>query len=87
MEQDSKYKLFCIHEVLRDFYHNIDIYCYPTFDLNYIKIEDLNLPSNLCLHLNDMCLVNVFNSFIPTICFENASALKNLLFCLECILC
>ena len=60
--KDSKYDLFNTH-VLLDFSTHTDIYCYSTFDSSSIFYHHLYLH----LRLDDTCVVNIFDSFIPVI--------------------
>ena len=67
--------LFHTRDVLSDFYIWINIYCCSTFDLKYIFF-----PSNIHLHLQDMCFVNVFNSFIFVIILKMLRSKSSVLF-------
>ena len=72
MKKDSKYNLFCIHDV---FYTHIDIYGYSTIDLICIVF-----PSNLHLHSHDISFVKIFDSFTPAIMLNTLRFKSSVLF-------
>ena len=60
---------------MRDVLHfHIDLYPYSIMDLTYIFL------SNLHFHPHEICLINVFDSFIPVIMLKTLRFKSSILF-------
>ena len=60
---------------MRDVLHfHIDLYPYSIMDLTYIFL------SNLHFHPHEICLINVFDSFIPVITLKTLRFKSSILF-------